>query len=504
MSKAKPSAARGRAAKSQADHNERLLKSLGIAPVTVLHRDTDLRVTWAYNPQPNISVPELLGRTLEEAYPANHAAALRQFYRPVLEKGETAHAVMELNTLRNKSPRLFDMFAQPLRDEQGNIKGASCTAYDVTSIVATQRQLNARKAQLRLALEAANMGEWRYEVATSKLYHSPSYSRLYGMPEQESPISPEVFAKRLGPGDKEVIHNRFIDAIANNETIVRQEFRIFWPDGTERWISSRGQVQYEQGQPVRIIGIDMDITDDRRALRLLEQANQELEQFAFTASHDLKEPVRTISSFATLLERQLQTALDSKARNYINLIRHGTQQMERLINGLLELARTSYAELVWEEVDLQNVLAEVLALLDSAIRETGSSISSDPLPKVRGNHLMLSNTLQNLLSNAIKFRQPERPARIHVSAHRHGQKWQISVEDEGLGIAEEIRNRIFDPFQRQGRDQQLPGSGLGLALCKRVVERHGGSIWMEARPQGGSIFLFTLPAPSAESDRAEA
>ncbi|HEX5513157.1 MAG TPA: ATP-binding protein [Gammaproteobacteria bacterium] len=484
-------------AAAEAEHEGRLRTSLGITPVTVVHRDRDMRVTWVYNPLISNPVRRLVGRTPEETYRPESAASLRAFYQPVLERGQSVHSLIELSSASANVTRLYDMFAQPLRDQDGEVCGISCAAYDVTRLVETHRVLEAREAQLRLALDAADMAEWEYDIKSGKIIHSSSFSRLYGMPLQQGPSSPEVFAARLASGCRETIKSRFVDAIVAGQKNVNKQYRITWPNGTERWIASRGQVQYENGQPVRIIGIEMDITEERRTLELLERTNAELEQFAYAASHDLKEPMRTISSFATLLERHLEDALDERARGYIDFIRRGTQRMERLINGLLEYARTSHIGQEQEEVHLEEVLLEVVQQLDSMIISSGSEISNDPLPLVRGDRLMLSSVLQNLLSNAMKFRRGEAPAKIHLSAGRRGQQWLIKVADNGPGIESAIRQKVFEPFHRLSRDENRPGAGLGLALCKKIIERHGGRIWVETNPSGGSVFLFTLPASEA-------
>lgn len=500
MHKAKQTLQGKQAKSSEEGQDNRLRKSLGVAPVTIVHRDSQLRITWSYNAQQDQPIAGFSGSFPEETYLDEQAAALRAFYEPVLTHGETVHTVIELTRRQDNKTRQLELFAQPLRDKSGNICGISCTAYDVTELAATKRQLSARKTQLYLALNAANMGDWLYDVSTEQMHYSSSYARLYGLPEQQGPSTYDIFSQRLSKADLELTRAAFEEAVSKRENKVVREFSIMWPDGTQRWISSRGQVQYEDDQPVRIIGIDMDITEEKRTQQLLEQANNDLEQFAFAASHDLKEPIRTISSLASLLEKHLRTGLDNTAQRYIDQIHRGTKQMEHLIMGLLEFAQSSYADLEWEEVDLQEVLLEVLELLESSITETGCIITYDVLPKVRCNRLMLSNALQNLLSNAIKFHHEHKAPIVHMSAQHRDEQWLINIKDNGLGIAEELHQQIFQPFHRSKRDQDRPGSGLGLALCQRVIERHGGRIWVESKPGAGSTFYFTLPVGEKAED----
>src|SRR5690625_457353 len=196
------------------EEDSRLRNSLGIAPVTVVHRDCDLRITWTYNAQEGHNIPELAGLLLEETYLADQAAALRVFYEPVLTRGETAHTVIELTRLWDNRTRQFEIFAQPLRDEHGTICGVSCTAYDVSQLAATKLQLSARKTQLRLALNAANMGDWQYDVSTKQMHYSSSYARLYGLPEQQGPSTYDVFSQRLSKADLELTRAAFEEAVS--------------------------------------------------------------------------------------------------------------------------------------------------------------------------------------------------------------------------------------------------------------------------------------------------
>jgi PAS domain S-box-containing protein len=481
-------------ARALQESDSRLRLALGVAPVSIFNRDRDLRTTWVYNPLLNNPVSRLIGKVPEEIYTPETAAGLRAFYGPVLERGETVHALIRLTSAWTGATKLFDMFAQPLRDERGAVCGITSAAYDLTELIETRRALAHSETFLRMALDAAQMAEWELDLQTRQVFHSSSLPRVYGLPPQEGPSSPETFTSRLQPDDRKAIGRHIADAIAAKRPAVHGQFRVVWPDGTVRWIASRSQIQYEDGKPVRVIGIEMDITEEKRTLELLQKTNAELEQFAYAASHDLKEPMRTIASFATLLERHLADALDERAREFLGFIRRGTQQMERLVNGLLDHARASQSGEGLQDVSLQDVLDDVTEQLNLSITESGASITHDSLPLVHGNRIMLSHVFQNLLSNALKFRRDDVAPQIHLSSARAGRQWVIKVQDNGVGIDPAVHQLVFEPFRRLGREKDKSGSGLGLALCKKIVEHHGGRIWLEPGADGGSVFMLTLPA----------
>jgi signal transduction histidine kinase/CHASE3 domain sensor protein len=248
-----------------------------------------------------------------------------------------------------------------------------------------------------------------------------------------------------------------------------------------------------------------DVTERRAAERALTErarelarSNAELEQFAYVASHDLQEPLRAVVSYLQLLERRYKGNLDERADKYIGYAVDGARRMQTLINDLLTYSRAGRRHEQYVEVDLEALLTRVMKSLEVGIEESGASVTHDPLPTIVADPVGLGQLLQNLVGNAIKFRS-EQPPTIHVSARRQERAWLVSVRDNGIGIAPEYQERIFVLFQRlHGRDEYA-GTGIGLAICKKIVERHGGMLWVESTPGGGSTFLFTIPDAQADA-----
>lgn len=230
----------------------------------------------------------------------------------------------------------------------------------------------------------------------------------------------------------------------------------------------------------------------RMVARDLKRSNQELEQFAYVASHDLQEPLRMVSSYLQLLERRYSGRLDADATEFIRYAVEGAGQMKRLISDLLEYSRLGTSDRPFAPTDCEEVLERAMANLTVAIAESGAVVTHDPLPTVRADEQEFVQLFQNLLGNALKFRSAP-PPRVHLSAARRGEDWLFSVRDNGIGIEPRFAERIFVIFQRlHGRDE-YPGTGIGLALCRKIVERHGGRIWVESQAGGGAVFFFTIP-----------
>jgi PAS domain S-box-containing protein len=282
-------------------------------------------------------------------------------------------------------------------------------------------------------------------------------------------------------------------------------FEIETVDGERRTVMIHGMpVTDDRGEIRRGVTTQTDITERREYQRRLEEtvekletSNERLEQFAYAASHDLQEPLRMVSSYLRLLEERYADAFDEDGEEFLAYAVDGADRMRNMIQGLLAYSRVEAGGEPLEPVELDAVLADVFETLRFRIEQTGAEITAESLPCVQGDAEQLSLLLQNLLSNAITYAGEDSP-RIRIAAERRGSRWRLSVSDEGIGIPSAETERVFDVFHRLHSRMEYSGTGVGLALCQRIVERHGGEIWVDSEPDEGSTFTMTLPVADAE------
>jgi PAS domain S-box-containing protein len=316
---------------------------------------------------------------------------------------------------------------------------------------------------------------------------NPAWGEVLGWTREELLSRP--FVEFLHPDDRDRTAAHAASLVGSEEA---DSFlnRVATRDGRYRWFSWASRV--DEGV---IYGRGADVTERRELEDELRRSNAELEQFAHAASHDLAEPLRSISGFSQFLETDYADRLDDDAREYLGYITSGTVRMRALIDGLLDYSRVGREKPAFASIDASLLLNDVTRALHAAIAESGASITHDPLPAVEADRGELARVLQNLVANAIKFTAPGQQPSVHVSASWLGEMWCLSVRDRGIGIDPQFSTRIFGMFKRLHQREEYPGTGVGLTIANRIVERHGGRLWVEPTPGGGSTFKFTLRSP---------
>lgn len=317
---------------------------------------------------------------------------------------------------------------------------------------------------------------------------NPAFEKLTGLKRE----------KVVGKLKSEVLPNDTVDWAKIYGIVALTGHPIHFEDYSDT-LKRYYEIDAYSPKPNHFASIFTDITERRMAeenlrvtLKKLEKSNYDLEQFAYVASHDLQEPLRMISSFLQLLQRRYENDLDEDANEFINFAVNGASRMQELINDLLEFSRLNTKKIDLKEIDTKEALDQVIFESKMMIDKNNALITHGPLPIISADYSQMKQLLQNLITNAIKYHGPEKP-RVHVTAQRDGGDWLFTVSDNGIGIEENQRDRIFKIFQRlHGRDE-YEGTGIGLAIAKRIVERHDGRIWVESNPEGGSTFYFTIP-----------
>ncbi|CAN5458344.1 hypothetical protein BH09SUM1_BH09SUM1_30990 [soil metagenome] len=379
------------------------------------------------------------------------------------------------------------------------------------SLRASEAMLQETDARLNLALKSANVGTWNWRIPENAVAWDEYNHGLFGLKSGSFGGTIEAFYALIHEDDRPVIKASVERMLYKNEP-VDIEFRAPWPDGSEHFIALRGELyRDENGKPLRMTGVCWDVTKRREAERTVHELNSELEQrvsrrthqlesvnkqlegFAYAASHDLKAPLRTVSGYVQLLHRRNIEALDAESLTYVTGAISGVEQMTRLINDLLSFSRVHIGVgRVLIDVPLNDAVDRALANLSADIDEAHAIITRSDLPVIRGELTLLTQLFQNLIGNGIKFVPAGRIPEIKITAERRFGEWIISVKDNGIGIDPKYSEKIFEIFKRLHTPSKYPGTGIGLAICKKIVESLSGRIWFESVKDEGATFLIAL------------
>lgn len=401
---------------------------------------------------------------------------------------------------KRKDGSLIDVEISPTTVELGGEILFYAVHRDITERKGAEKALRQSEQRLRLIAETIDDVFWMADLTSDSLaYVSPACERVWGQPLEVVRKSFMAFLDAVHPDDRAQLRAA-VGACMKDPKPFKHEYRVIRPDGTVAWVCDHGfPVGDGNGHVNYVVGLARDVTHRKsmeEAVRIhsekLARSNAELERFAYVASHDLQEPLRMVASFTQLLAKRYSGRLDETADRYIHYAVDGAKRMQELIVDLLAYSRVNSKELDFKTTPCEAVVAGVLQNLQAAIDESNASVKWDPLPTLLADPGQLRQLFQNLLGNAIKFRG-ESPPQVHISAVEEGESWVFSVRDNGIGLDPDQSDRIFQVFQRLHGRTEYPGTGIGLAICKKVVERHGGKIWVESRPGAGSTFRFTLP-----------
>ncbi|MFA9425210.1 PAS domain S-box protein [Natronorubrum sp. A-ect3] len=418
---------------------------------------------------------ELVGKNVWEEYPSAVGSTFEREYRRAMETQETI-------TFEEYSPVADAWLEVAVYPSE---TGLSVYFRDISDRKAREHRLK----QFERIVETVNDGVYVTDGEGTFVFVNDAFVS----------IAEQTREALVGSHGSVFFGDRFVDTdetewrelVDGERDSVEFETAVTGPGGETLTVQNKFVPLEMNGETGRV-GVTRDITHRKARERALKESNERLEQFAHAASHDLQEPLRMVSSYLQLIEQRYADELDEDGQEFIEFAVDGAERMRKMIDGLLEFSRVETRGEPLEPVELDDVLADVRRDLAVQIEEHDAEITAESLPCVEGDGNQLRQVFQNILSNAIEYAGDNAP-RIDVSAHRAGSKWVISVSDEGIGIDPDDADRVFGLFNRLHAANEHDGSGIGLALCKRIIERHGGQIWVDSEPGDGATFSFALP-----------
>lgn len=443
---------------------------------------------------------EIVGKNLLAELSQVRNNGLFDLYVSVVETGETVDREISYEHERDTIVWLH-IVAVKLND------GLAVTFRNITDRKRAEIALRDSEERFRAIFEQAAVGIAKTALSGQFMRVNPGFCQIVRYAESE--LLQKNWQAITHPDDIEGDREYVRSLLSGNIQTFSLEKRLLCKDEAVRWANvTVSAMRDANGTPQYLICAIEDISQRKLVQELLQasldtqtryaqeltRSNAELEQFSYVASHDLQAPLSTIAGYAQLLEKRCHNQLDAQGNKFIRNIVNSCGRMQALIDDLLEYSRVGRSEKPFDVIDCNLVFEDACANLQLAIRQDRASVTRGDLPRVRGDSFQLLQLFQNLIGNAIKYRSSEAPM-VRVSASRQGDSWVFSVQDNGIGIAEQYHPRIFQLFQRLHSEKQYSGTGIGLAICQRIVDRHGGRLWVESEPNRGSTFYFSIPIP---------
>jgi PAS domain S-box-containing protein len=510
--------ARKRARLALRESEARLRQIIDLVPYPIFAKDAEgrfLLVNRAGAQFAGLTVEQMTGR-LESEWITDPEVlrAIQADDRAVIAGGAPRFSPDDRFVDAHGQVRVMQTTKIPFVYHQGEPPGILGISVDITDLKRTEEALRRSRDDLARAQAVAHIGSYSWDLVHDVSTWSEELYRITGCEGQKPGFA--LMASLLHPDDRD--HVLAAGRLAREKgEVFEVEYRIIRPDGEVRWLQDRAEmiIRDAEGVPQRMFGTVQDITARKEAEQelaryadALERSNEDLQQFAYTVSHDLKEPLRMVRSYLRLLRERYQGQFDTMADEFIAFAVDGAERMDKMIEDLLAYSRVQTRGPVIAPTDAAAVLARVLQGLYFEIEAAGARVTHDPLPTVLADETQLLQLFQNLIGNALKFHPKGQPPRVHIAVEQihlpHEEDWsetgesgssvwRFSVRDNGIGIAPQHYERIFGVFERLHTQEEYAGTGIGLAICKRIVERHGGRIWVESEVGEGTTFYFTLP-----------
>lgn len=479
-----------------------------ITSLVFLDRDFNfIRVNESYARACNMDVSAFAGQNHFKLFPHEENESI---FRRVVETKTPYHAEakpFEFPEHPEWGVTYWDWILFPVLDDSGEVDFLVFSLNDVTERKKAEESLRESEARLREAQRLAHAGSWDWDARADTVIWSEEFFRIAGLdPKAHAPNYYTEHHQIYTPDSMDKIRAAVDKTLKTGEPY-ELELEMVRPDGTTRWIDATGEAKRDDsGKITGLWGTVVDITERKmaamaleRAAKELDRSNKDLEQFSYAVSHDLQEPLRMIVSFLQLLEKKYKGKLDESADKYIKFAVYSATRAQTMITDMLEYSRVQTRARSFEKREAEEIFEAAIGNLRAAISESNAEVTHDRLPLLYVDFSQFVSVFQNLIGNAIKFRRPGVPPKVHVSARDNGVEWLFSVRDNGIGIKPEYIGRLFQIFQRL-HGKEYPGTGIGLVTSKRIVERHGGRIWVESEPEKGTVFYFAIPKTPQEHD----
>ena len=449
---------------------------------------------------------DVIGSSYTEILPELQQQDIFEQLRAVLSSGIPFHAKnqrvdIQIDGVLKK--HFFNYSFTPLFDSAGNVYGVMNTAADVTDLNIARQHSADSDEKLRLAIAAGELGTYEMDLSTGELTVSGNFGKIWDL---ESPVTHEAVLARMHPEDLYIREKAHLDAQVTGN--LSYQIRIIHSDGTVRWLKVNGRFQTDVQGKAALIGIVQDITEQQQSAQHLEElvkqrtadlqrSNEDLLQFAHVISHDLKEPVRKIKIFNSIFENDYGKDIEERGKVYLRKVKAATDRMATMIDGVLTYSTINAAGYPAEKVNLNTIIENIKTDLELIIDEKKAILVKEELPIVEGSPILLHQLFYNLINNALKFSKEDEPPRVTIDSKittEGGNEFvSVTVSDNGIGFEDVYAERIFNVFERLHSKDAYDGTGLGLALCRKIVERHNGKLLAASKIGQGATFTVLLP-----------